>query len=522
MDVTDSMFPKRVAVLVLACASGPYDELIDAIRRTWGARRVAGVDVYYVYGNPEPGRPSEVLAGLLGHDPPTVADDAVYHSGDVLVAGCADTIGAQEDCLLRKRLIAFDYLTQRDRYDVIYTVCAASYVDLDALRRRVESLPSNRLLSGPVAVDVTGTGPFVSGSSMLLTADVAKTLARNADDIIEQNPYGFRDDVTIGHWVATRLSSVPVEQIIDDIHQARPLSPEHVIGRADGSSANYVHTPTNDQHLVARAYHYHFESRRADDIDRFHARHFGHVARRTSPDPTPIKYVQILGERCSGTNYLARLVDKNFEDVALTSSYGGKHWFIKDLEPRGRANNSTDHECERPLTDADDTLFLVIFRHPLDWIRSLHARPYHAPGHWVLPFAEFIRKPWVSSENARVNPTWPEDEEGHYFIEEADNALQLRTQKIRHLANLQTAVPNVAYINYESLLAGLGDLERIADSYGIRLAARPLLDESTYFGRHQGQEFTGPHEYAPISDDDLDFIRQNLDPDLEASLGYQL
>ena len=42
----------RIAILVLACASPPYDELIEAIRRTWGSPTVPGLDIYYLYGNP--------------------------------------------------------------------------------------------------------------------------------------------------------------------------------------------------------------------------------------------------------------------------------------------------------------------------------------------------------------------------------------------------------------------------------------------------------------------------------------
>jgi hypothetical protein len=239
-------------------------------------------------------------------------------------------------------------------------------------------------------------------------------------------------------------------------------------------------------------------------------------------DRRHIRYVQIFGERCSGTNYLARLVEKNFWPVQITKSFGGKHWFIKDHEPRGRPNRSTDFECVRRLADGDDTLFLVIFRDPIDWLRSLHARPYHAPEHWNLPFAEFIRKPWICSELERVNSIWPESEQGHYFIEEAENVVRLRSQKIRHLTNLQGTVTNVAFVNYEVLLDDLGALEEIADRFGIALRTRPLRDERFYFGGGAEQTFAGPRDYPSVSPPDLRFILRNLDRDLEASIGYAL
>ena len=49
-----------------------------------------------------------------------------------------------------------------------------------------------------------------------------------------------------------------------------------------------------------------------------------------------------------------------------------------------------------------------------------------------------------------------------------------------------------------------------------------MLNETLYLGRGPDDQFTVPHQYEPISEDDLDFIRQNLDLELEASLGYEL
>lgn len=233
-----------------------------------------------------------------------------------------------------------------------------------------------------------------------------------------------------------------------------------------------------------------------------------------------IRYVQIFGERCSGTNYLARLVEKNFGAVEITTSFGGKHWFIRDHQPRGRPNRSTDLECVRQLADGDDTLFLVIFRDPIDWLRSLHARPYHAPGHGGLPFADFIRKPWLCWEPGRANPLWPE--RGPYFIEEAENVVRLRTEKLQHLTNLAGTVANVAFVNYEALLDDLGALAAVAERFGIPLRHRPLLDETFSFGSGEGRAFEGRRAYPPVSGRDLRFILRHLDRDLEASIGYDL
>jgi hypothetical protein len=214
------------------------------------------------------------------------------------------------------------------------------------------------------------------------------------------------------------------------------------------------------------------------------------------------------------------VVRRNFGAVGLTGSFGFKHWLIKDHQPRGRPNRSTDFECVRSLDDSDDTLFLVIFRNPLDWLRALHTRPYHAPGHWNLSFSEFIRKPWLACEQSRVNPLWPEGER-EYFIEEAENVLRLRSQKVEHLLELEQRVRHVAFVKYETLLEDLGALETVADRFGIPLTNRPLQNESLYFGGGEPTAFTGPKRYPPIVPEDLEFVRQNLDWRLESLIGYE-
>ena len=519
--MSESRIRRRVAVLVLACASDPYGAMIRAIRSTWGSRRVEDVDVYYLYGNPESGRPAEELARFVGADLGPVEADGIRQIDNVLIAGCADSIRQQEDCLLRKRLIAFGYLCERGDYDFVHTVCATSYLDLDRLKAFVASMPTRRAAIGAVGVDQTGTTPFVSGASLLLTADVACALGRHRDAVVEQNRFGFRDDVAIGYWIAKHLSAVPVDRIIEDVRERRPLSRDHVFLPATHTWKDFVSVPQEEQRATRTAYHYHFHSKRPEEMRRFHTRFFCGRSQGTRRRHRRVDYVQIFGERCSGTSYLARLVEKNFAQVELTRAFGFKHWYIKDHEPRGRPNRSTDFECVRRLDDADDTLFLVIHRNALDWLRSLHAKPYHAPGHWNLSFSEFIRKPWLSFEPKRASPLWPADEEGGYFIEEAENVVRLRSRKIRHFLNLEGRVPHVAFLRYEALVADLGVLERVAEELDIPLRNRPLADEAFYFGGGAQTTFPSVRKYPPISPEDLAFIRRSLDWELESRLGYE-
>ena len=232
-----------------------------------------------------------------------------------------------------------------------------------------------------------------------------------------------------------------------------------------------------------------------------------------------VKYIQLFGERCSGTNFVASLIQKNMDDIIMTNEFGWKHWFIKDHYPRGRTNQSTDYECIRPLSDNADTLFLCLFRNPFDWVRSLNDRPYHAGNHWGLTLTDFLRKPWHSFETARLNPCWSERQDQYWFIEEAENILQLRTQKIGHLLNLADIVENVCFINYELIRDENDLLKKIADEYQIKLKHSNIIGEKLCF-RGSGISESTSREYPQITAEDLEFIRRELDWEVEGRIGY--
>ena len=78
-----------------------------------------------------------------------------------------------------------------------------------------------------------------------------------------------------------------------------------------------------------------------------------------------INKITIFGERCSGTNYLQILIEKNFL-CEITWMHepgqGHKHFFGFD-----------DHIYK----NSDNTLFICIVRNPIDWINSFYRNPHH-------------------------------------------------------------------------------------------------------------------------------------------------
>lgn len=237
------------------------------------------VDIFYVYGIPNDADACKALSRWLGDNIPGVEDGGICRIDNVLVAGCADRINVQEDCILHKRLTAFEYLASEGRYDFIYTVCAASYVDQYELINHVSALKEVRLISGSVSIDRSHCAPFVSGASMLLSADIARDLGKRRAEIIEENQFGFRDDVAIGYWVAKHMSDMPLEVIMNSIKSGRPFPKDCIFARAGHTTVDYVLTSSEDLRPRRDAFHYHFHSGKAHDMAGFHSRYFLHQTR---------------------------------------------------------------------------------------------------------------------------------------------------------------------------------------------------------------------------------------------------
>ena len=267
----------KTAILVLGCLETVYDQCIQTIRRTWGASSVDGTDIFYVYGAQNEGADAELvdIEKLIGRARPQLQDYEAWVSGDIILCGAADVYSGQPDCILRKRLIAFDYLTQQQRYDYIYTVCAGSYVDVEALQAYVRSIPAKGIYHGSLGVYEPGGSPFVSGASLLMSKDVAEDLARNKIKIISTNYDLAPDDVVIGRWVAVNHCAESTAEICARIGAGERATDNQTFVLPLGRSMeDFVWAPVHSQVPQDRVYHYHFHSARMWEMDDFHSRFF--------------------------------------------------------------------------------------------------------------------------------------------------------------------------------------------------------------------------------------------------------
>lgn len=218
----------------------------------------------------------------------------------------------------------------------------------------------------------------------------------------------------------------------------------------------------------------------------------------------------IFGERNSGTKYIKKML-KQMLYLDYTKEYGFKHWYIKDLIPRGEINTTTDYEAVKSLNDSDDTLFIVIVRNPYDWVGSMYRRPYHMKHVNKNSIYDFITSKYISygkrprSKREKLKKSlWCENTNHKYpfFIEEADNLIALRNLKNDHFNNLKYKVKNYFLITQETLK---NDLENMIIKFDLQYR---FLDLPNY---------REPNQY-PLDEKTIQFINENLDNYLDLHL----
>lgn len=227
---------------------------------------------------------------------------------------------------------------------------------------------------------------------------------------------------------------------------------------------------------------------------------------------TRISRIQIFGERCTGTNYLESLVNVNLLDVKVTWDFGWKHFFH-----------------EPGVEQAGDTLFICIYRDPVDWLRSFDKKRWHvAPELKELSFSDYIRAEWqcVWDEDADKFPGDPlyrtemlferDPETGERFA----NVIKMRAAKIKNWESLQGKVAHQISIRYE-------DLESDPKAIIKLIASKFKIRRKFFFRKIDTYKGTGstPYKkaaYKSIPAEDAEFILSQLDPALEAKAGYDL
>ena len=228
---------------------------------------------------------------------------------------------------------------------------------------------------------------------------------------------------------------------------------------------------------------------------------------------------QVFGERCSGTNYLDRILNENFR-IKTVHHYGWKHGF--------------------PIMPGiwTQSLCVVITRAPFDWLRRFYRTPYEMdPGLFGLGFSEWLRSPWQSICRPRIQgwEKWgmqfipnlgrhPLQLDRHPIEGRAFNSVcEMRALKYRAWFGLKHRAANVLFIRYEDLKRDpVGLLTEIQSVFQLETRDAPIHDISERADPQIAHRTDLRREVGEICAEDRDFILSQLDPELEIRMGYRL
>jgi hypothetical protein len=216
-----------------------------------------------------------------------------------------------------------------------------------------------------------------------------------------------------------------------------------------------------------------------------------------------LKYFTIYGERCSGTNFLEKAIEENF-DLKITWDYDFKHWF--------------GHYQFKNNEKEDETLFLGIIRNPITWIDSFFKNPYHLPLSNKKNIKYFLFNEWCSFD----------DDDTHNEImldrniitkKRYKNIFDLRYIKNIYLINVMPKnVKNYLLIRYEDLYDYydliLGYIEK---KFNLKRKNTDFKKIVNYKGKKDGLFFK---KNIKLTKKIVDIIVNNLNKEQEKGLGY--
>jgi hypothetical protein len=215
----------------------------------------------------------------------------------------------------------------------------------------------------------------------------------------------------------------------------------------------------------------------------------------------PIEQIKLYGERNTGTQFLRRLLRKNFTATSLNGAANNDEKLRRKELVRGiddwligmiimdrfdthandtrwvpenfgwkHTNPPVDYLKSVPERTAK-TLFVILVKHPVFWMKSFQKRPYHSYFRYdSLTFHDFIRHVFVPTGRDNVN-TLVYSSVVELYAEKIDGYQRLVEMGVRH-----------ELVRYEDLVADVsGFLQRLESKHGLirREDEHIMIDAST-------------------------------------------
>ena len=207
------------------------------------------------------------------------------------------------------------------------------------------------------------------------------------------------------------------------------------------------------------------------------------------------------------------MIERNLEEQEFTEDFGFKHWLVPEA------------------VEIPGNVFAVVIARQVDqWLRSLHAKPWHAhPDLKEKDFGEFIQAEWRSAWDEdfwgidKANPKFgqPIEEElcpltGSPF----PNAIAMRTAKLRNWIGVASRAPGHALVSHFELISRPEELVGRLAKASRSKNREAFIPVTTYKG--QDSRHFVPTEYPSLQSSDVAFIGRYLEKAVEDQFALDL
>lgn len=246
-----------------------------------------------------------------------------------------------------------------------------------------------------------------------------------------------------------------------------------------------------------------------------------------------ISSLKIFGERNSGTNYIQKLINSNY-DITIMQNCSGPDQ--REQRFRSTLNNlqaalyterifdqrhfseitvnlGWKHSCinlENFSKFYPDVGLVCVVRHPASWVKSMYRNPFHFHRK-VHSLEEFISTPWITSTREYTSKI------------ALDSPLDLWNEKVKSYLDAQRERPeSVLILRYEDIVSDFYSLfSKLEDSFGllpysrknIINNARPFTKDTKEFDKYKG-ELVKCLEDADYSPECKNMIREKISKDI--------
>lgn len=219
-----------------------------------------------------------------------------------------------------------------------------------------------------------------------------------------------------------------------------------------------------------------------------------------------IREFTIFGERCSGTNFLQKVIETNLP-YSYTDAYGWKHWIGWEAD-----------------SIPDDILVLGAVRNPYDWFASLYENPHH--------LAAELKQDWISfltHEVCSMKGFWQKnlftseimEDRNPHTKERFQNLLSLRQWKLEYLlAELPRKGGRFHLFRYEDLRdSPEKEIRDMCSRFGLKEVPRiETVADQIGPGERAYGKFQRKRRLLPAIV--KEYLDHHLDWETEAKAGY--